>query len=115
MSRGDNRIIVQMERIFKCIYSSLDDITIGGSKGGAAGVPPLTGSNSFIFAFVFTKKCLRRRSAPPPMARHPQREILDPPLITYIIICISTRFTQTSASQHIIDGLSCDELATSKL
>ena len=41
--------------------------------GGRA---PPTGSNSFVFAYVFAKKHPRRRLAPP------QREILDPPLIT---------------------------------
>ena len=41
-----------------------------------------TGSNSFIFAYFFAKKCLHQRSVPtPPIAQHPpQWEILDPPL-----------------------------------
>ena len=34
-------------------------------QGGAAGMCPPTGSISFVFAYVFTKKCMRRRSAPP--------------------------------------------------
>ena len=41
---------------------------IGGSRGGGtAGVcpPPPTGSISFIFTYVFTKKCMHRRLAPP--------------------------------------------------
>ena len=38
---------------------------IGGSKGGAAGAPPPTGSNSFVFAYVFAKKCPCRRLVPP--------------------------------------------------
>ena len=48
------------------------------------GVPlactPPTGLISFIFAYVFTKKCTRRRLAPPNGSAPPQREILDPPL-----------------------------------
>ena len=66
-----------------CILKPLAD------PGGAAGTPPHppTGSNSFIFAYVFTEKCLRRRSAPPP---RPQWEILDPPLKTktFYPICL---------------------------
>ena len=38
-------------------------------QGGAAGTcippPPPTGSISFLFAYVFAEKCMRRRSAPP--------------------------------------------------
>ena len=56
---------------------------IGGSRGVPWHVPPPpTGSISFIFTYVFTKKCTHWRlvppngSAPPP----PQWEILDPPL-----------------------------------
>ena len=33
--------------------------------------PPPPGSNSFIFTYVFAKKCPRWRSVPPPTARHP--------------------------------------------
>ena len=55
-------------------------------KGGTTGThpPPSTGSNSFIFAYVFAKKCPRRRSAPPQRLSvpPPEREILDP-LLTY--------------------------------
>ena len=40
-----------------------------------ARAPPPTGPNSFVFTYVFNKKRLCRRLAPP------QREILDPPLI----------------------------------
>ena len=47
-------------------------MNIGGSRGGAAGMwPPPTGSISFIFAYVFAKKCIRWRSLPPPMGWHP--------------------------------------------
>ena len=46
--------------------------------------PPPTGPNSFVFTYVFTKKHLCRRLAPPPTRvgapPPPQREILDPPL-----------------------------------
>ena len=37
-------------------------------QGGTAGTcppPPPTGSISFIFAYIFAKKCMRWRSAPP--------------------------------------------------
>ena len=55
-------------------------IIIGGSRGGGRArrtppPPPPTGPNSFVFAYIFTEKCPRRRSTPP------LREILDPPLI----------------------------------
>ena len=51
--------------------------------GGAVSTCLPTGSNSFVFAHVFTKKHPRQRSAPPngsPSPPPPQREILDPPL-----------------------------------
>ena len=61
-----------------------ETISIGGSRG-ALPAPPPTGSISFIFAYVFAKKCMRQRLAPPPPTGRrpppPQREILDPPLI----------------------------------
>ena len=44
-----------------------------------AHAPSPTGPNSFVFAYIFTKKCPRRRSTTPPGPR-PLREILDPPL-----------------------------------
>ena len=46
--------------------------------------PPPTGPNSFIFTYVFTEKCLCRRLVPPPVrvGTPPQREILDPPLVS---------------------------------
>ena len=43
--------------------------------------PPPTGSNSFIFAYIFTHIGCQR--PPPPQLDIPQREILDPPLISY--------------------------------
>ena len=42
--------------------------------------PPTTGSNSFVFAYVFAEKHMCRRSASPMGRRPTQREILDPPL-----------------------------------
>ena len=40
------------------------------------------GPNSFVFAYIFGEKCLRRRSTPPRNGSTPPlREILDPPLI----------------------------------
>ena len=51
---------------------------IGRSRGHAQHTPPSPmGPNSFVFAYIFTQKCPRRRSTPPPP---PPREILDPPL-----------------------------------
>ena len=42
-------------------------------QGGAGGVPspPPTGSNSFVFAFIFAKKHPHQRSVPPPARRPP--------------------------------------------
>ena len=40
-------------------------------QGGAPGTCPPTGSNSFIFAHVFTEKHTCRRSAPPTGRRPP--------------------------------------------
>ena len=40
-------------------------ICIGGSRGGVPDARPPMGSNSFIFAYIFTEKCPRRRSTPP--------------------------------------------------
>ena len=66
--------------IFTNIPLSLAD------PGGHRWCAPPTGSNSFVFAYVFTKKCLRRKLAPPQwLGTPPQREILDLPLIMHII------------------------------
>ena len=57
--------------------------------GGHAGhTPPPTEPNSFIFAYIFVKKCPCQRSTPhltgpcPPL-----REILDPPLPYGFLFC----------------------------
>ena len=42
--------------------------------------PPM-GPDSFIFAYIFTKKCPHQRSMPPQRVHSPLREILDLPLI----------------------------------
>ena len=42
--------------------------------------PPPTGSISFVFTYVFAKKCMHWRLVPPKGLAPPQREILDPPL-----------------------------------
>ena len=58
-------------------------------KGGAAGAPPplRMGSNSIIFAYVFTEKHPHRRLVPPPQRLGaPQREILDPPLQCFSLL-----------------------------
>ena len=56
-------------------------ITLADPGAPLACAPP-TGSNSFIFAYVFTEKCLRWKLLPPQQLSTPppQREILDPPL-----------------------------------
>ena len=62
-------------------------LDIGGSRGGgrARRTPPM-GPNSFVFTYIFTKKCPRWRSTPPPQRVHaPLREILDPPLLDNVI------------------------------
>ena len=38
---------------------------IGGSGGACLAQAPPTGPNSFVFAYLFAKKCPRRRSTPP--------------------------------------------------
>ena len=43
-----------------------------------AGRTPLpTGPNSFVFAYIFTEKCLHQRSMPPQWVHAPLPEILD--------------------------------------
>ena len=41
-------------------------LCIGGSRGCAGCTPPPMGPNSFVFAYIFTKKHLHQRSMPPP-------------------------------------------------
>ena len=50
-------------------------------QGRRQRVPPPTGSISFIFAYIFAKRCTHRRLAPPNGLVPPQREILDLPLL----------------------------------
>ena len=54
-----------------CLLVCVSVCVIGGSRGDAAGLPPPTGSISFVFAYVFTKKCTCWRSAPPPPTGNP--------------------------------------------
>ena len=63
-----------MSVIFGCVR-------IGRSRGRRRRALP-TGSISFIFAYIFAKKCMHWRLAPPQWVGTPppQREILDPPL-----------------------------------
>ena len=58
-------------------FSSLADR--GG--GGAGRTPPPMGPNSFIFAYIFTEKCLHQRSMLPLTDARPLWEILDPLLL----------------------------------
>ena len=64
--------------------------------------PPPMGSNSFVFAYVFTKKCPHQRSVPPTMARHPppQREILDPPLVLNFSSLARRFINATTSNEH---------------
>ena len=48
-------------------------MSIGGSRGGHAWHMPPMGPNSFIFAYIFTEKCPRRRSMPSPNGCMPPR------------------------------------------
>ena len=45
------------------------DLPLGG--GGRARRTPPMGPNSFIFAYIFTKKCPHRRSMPPQRVHAP--------------------------------------------
>ena len=47
-----------------------DLANIGGSRGCVWCTPPM-GPNSFIFAYIFTKKCPCQRSTTPLMGAHP--------------------------------------------
>ena len=40
-------------------------VPLADPRGAAGARPPATGSISFVFAYVFTEKCMRRRLAPP--------------------------------------------------
>ena len=75
--------------------------------GGAASAPP-TGSNSFVFAYVFAKKCPHRRLAPPKWlgAPPPQREILDPLLEWLTKFPLYNKpFIMTFLSDKLLSGL----------
>ena len=76
------------------------------SLADPGGVPPArappTGSNSFVFAYVFAKKHPHRRSAPPPNgSAPPQWEILDLPLL---VPGVDPGFDQEGGPQ-IVTGL----------
>ena len=60
-------------------------MVIGGSRGRAWCMHPSMGPNSFIFAYIFGKKCSHRRSmSPPNSSMSPLQEILDPPLMVLL-------------------------------
>ena len=61
--------------------------SIGGSRGRAQHTPP-TGPNSFVFAYIFSKKHPRQRSMPPWWVHAPLQEILDPPLMLLFYWCL---------------------------
>ena len=56
------------------------ETTLADPGGACTPPPPPTGSNSFVFAYVFTKKHLRQRPMPPNGSALPQQEILGLPL-----------------------------------
>ena len=63
-------------------YYTITLADLGGVPG--ARPPPPMGPNSFIFAYIFTKKCPRRRfTRPPNGCTPPLWEILDPPLLLH--------------------------------
>ena len=59
-----------MNRIKKS-SAHTDHWRIWGGGGHARHTPPLMGPNSFIFAYIFTKKCPHRRSTAPLMVHAP--------------------------------------------
>ena len=62
--------IMKLSHPCNMVYITLADL--GGVPG--ARPPPPMGPNSFIFAYIFTEKCPRRRSTPPLTgARPPMR------------------------------------------
>ena len=63
-----------------CWCMSCYGAMIGGSRGRAGCTVLPMGPNSFVFAYIFTEKCLRRRFTPPLTGARPLREILDPSL-----------------------------------
>ena len=73
---------VLFHRIVELYYSSIKlKVKHWRIQGGAPPAPPPTGSNSFVFTYVFAEKHTCRRSAPPQqVGAPPQRKILDPPL-----------------------------------
>ena len=66
----------------RLVYVQFEEAYSLADPGGATGAhPPPTGSNSFIFTYVFTEKHPCQRLAPPNVSAPPQWEILDPQLI----------------------------------
>ena len=85
------RNLGQMEEQNCCAFNH---VNIGGSRGGVPAHAPPMGPNSFVFAYIFTEKCPRRRSTPPLTGARPPppREILDPPLVKSILVwCIQLK------------------------
>ena len=58
-------------------------LSSGGSRGAPGALHPPMGPNSFIFVYIFAKRCPRQTSAPTQWGWHPQWEILDPPLLMH--------------------------------
>ena len=59
-----------MERFgnYDCLVLTWPLADLGGACPAHA---PTMGPNSFVFAYIFTKKCPRRRSTPPPTGARP--------------------------------------------
>ena len=69
--------------------------------GGATSMPPLTGSISFVFAYIFAEKCMRQRSAPP------QRSSPRPSQILIKITDFQIGLQHQEGSQmHLSDAIS---------
>ena len=74
---------VMIEELIPLELNSHKTRTLADPSEGAAGAcpPPPNGIQFFHFPYVFTKKCLHRRLAPPQrLGATAQQEILDPPL-----------------------------------
>ena len=81
-----------MMKITFCMFSvkvKKSTVVIGGSRGRRRCTPPSTGSNSFVFPYIFAEKHMHRRLAPRSNgSAPPQREILDPQLVVIMTITV---------------------------
>ena len=68
--------------------------------GGSRGRPP-TGSNFFVFSYVFAEKSVGGRRDPPP----PKREILDPPPREVFIVSRKANYELHMNIHYCIPGI----------